>query len=231
MRSLAAVVILLSVASLAPAQAPPGGWPPPLPISAGPPPAPPIADGLPPRYETVAVYEEQPPAQAPGQQHWFALNLLGGQPSAVRVGVKVWSRPNNSLWLEAYTGSVLWDYMYGFGVRLQHTAWAFGNGDSILVSPGLGLHVLPDWYADVGHFNRRGRWVPGDSRYTHLFFLAGDVDVSWLHDFTPRCGFELGLKFGLAGRVGGTIGNCYPRELMWGNSLYPILGVYTGLRF
>src|SRR5437764_46372 len=116
--------------------------PPPLPS-----PVPPVPSGLPERYETTTIYE--PPPAAPGQQHWIAVNLLGGQPSLVRVGVKVWPRENNSLWLEAYSGSVLWDYVYGFGLRVQHTAWGFANGDSVLVSPGLGLHVLPDWYADL----------------------------------------------------------------------------------
>ena len=197
------------------------------PLTAGPPPAPPIDYGLP-----VQVVEAPPlPAVAPGQQHWIAVNLVGGQPSVARVGVKVWARENNSLWLEAYAGSALFDFMYGFGARVQHTAWAFRNGDSIMVGPGLGLQILPDWYADEGRYNRRGYWVPGGSHYTSLFFLAGDVDVSWLHDFTPRCGFELGLKFGLAGHLGGTIGKCYPRGVMWGKDLYPILGAYTGLRF
>jgi hypothetical protein len=212
---------------LPPPLPPATGWPQPLPTSAGQPPAPPVPSGLPERFETV--YE--PPPSAPGQQHWIALNLVGGQPSVARIGVKIWPRENNSLWIEAYTGSALWDYMYGFGFRVQHTAWGFTNGDSIFVSPGLGLQVLPDWYADLGRYNHRGRWVPGDSHYSSLFFLAGDIDVSWVHDFSPRFGFELGLKFGLAGRVGGTIGDCYPRNLMWGNSVMPILGAYTGMRF
>ncbi|MDB5306400.1 MAG: hypothetical protein JWO38_602 [Gemmataceae bacterium] len=224
-----AVVLLFVSASAAVAQDPPAaGWPTLLPITAGPPPAPPITDYLP-----VRVVEAPPsaPDRAPGQQHWVSVNLLGGQPSAVRAGVKVWARENNSLWLEAYTGSALYDYAYGFGARVQHTTWSFGTGDTIMVGPGVGGQVLPEWYADLGYRNRRGRWVPGDSHDSPLYFLTGDVDVSWLHDFTPRCGFELGLKVGLAARVGGTVGNCYPRDLMWGKSLYPIIGAYTGLRF
>ena len=210
------------------APTPGGGWPVSLPVTVGAPPAPPVADYLPAR-----PVEDSPvtPPQAAGQQHWISVNVLGGQPTAVRVGVKVWARENNSLWLEAYTGSALYDFMYGFGARVQHTAWSFANGDTIMVGPGLGGMVLPEWYADLGYRNGRGRWVRGDSHDSPLYFLTGDVDVSWLHDFTPRFGFELGVKLGLAGRVGGTVGNCYPHDLMWGTSLFPIAGVYTGLRF
>ena len=223
-----------------PAAAPnaaPREWPSPLPTVAPQPPVP-FPPGVPPPPPDVLVeFDERldilrgNPGLAPGQQHWLAVNLVGGQPSVVRAAVKVLPRPNNSLWVEAYAGSVLFEGMYGFGARLQHTAWGFRNGDTILVSPGIGLQIVPDWYADLGRRGRDGYWVPGGSHYSSLFFLAGDVDVSWLHDFGPRLGFELGLKVGLAGRVGGTVGRCYPRDVMWGKDLYPILALYTGLRF
>lgn len=228
----AVVAILICHATPGYTQEPPSsvpsgvGWPYP-PLTVGPAPAPPIDYGVP-----VRVIEAPPlPPAAPGQQHWISVNLVGGQPSVARVGVKVWARENNSLWLEAYAGSALFDFMYGFGGRMQHTAWAFSNGDAIMVGPGLGLQILPDWYADQGYYTRRGRWVPGNSHYSSLFFLAADVDVSWLHDFGPRFGFELGLKFGLAGRVGGTVGDCYPQDRMWGKNVFPIFAGFTGLRF
>jgi hypothetical protein len=216
--------------SAASAQQP--GWPSPLPVTvnqaqaAEPPPAAVAAPVAP-----VQVVESFEP---PGQQHWLAINFALGQPSYGRVGVKVWDRPNNSLWLEAYGGSSLYDAMYGFGARVQHTAWSFGNGDSVMLSPGLGLHILPDWYAvhEVTHYNRRrGYWTTGTGSASTLYFLAGDVDISWLHDFGPRFGFELGMKAGLAGRLGGTVGDCYPADAMWGKNVYPILAFYTGLRF
>ena len=209
--------------------APVGGWPSPLPITVGQPAAPPVADGVP-----VHVVEVNDAPSSGGQQHRFALNFALGQPSVARVGLKVLDRENNSVWLEAYGGSAIFDVMYGFGARLQHTAWNLGNGDSFMVSPGLGVQILPDWYASSTYYGRgpRGRWYTSEyGSYNSLYFLAGDVDFSWLHDFSPRFGFELGLKLGLAGRLGGTVGHDYPSGAMWGKSLYPIVAFYTGVRF
>src|SRR5690242_6785067 len=61
-----------------------------------------IPTGLPERMIPVL---ETPPTL--GQQHWVAVNLGIFQPFTGRVGVKVWPRANNSVWLEAYGGSVL----------------------------------------------------------------------------------------------------------------------------
>ena len=231
------LLVLLAQASSAVAQQP--GWPSPLPItsaqappstlpiSAGPAPVPPIPDGVPVRF--IEVMDE--PQDRGGQQHWLALNIALGQPSVGRVGVKVLNRENNSLWLEAYGGSALFDSMYGFGVRLQHTAWTLGNGDTFFISPGLGVHILPDWYASR-------IWRPSHYRYYQdyrdrnaLSYLAGDVDFSWLHDFSPHFGFELGLKLGIAGRFSGDVGDVYPSGVMWGRNLYPIVAMYSGFRF
>lgn len=198
------------------------------PITAGQPPAPPVATGLP---DQIVVEElpydlPDPPPVAAGQQHWVALNLGVFQPFAGRLQVKVLPRANNSIWAEVYAGGALYHEMYGFGGRLMHTAWDNDRGDAILVSPGLGLHVLPDWrYAREYH---RGYHV---DYLNTLYFLAGDVDVSWVHDFGPRFAFELGLKAGLAGRVGGQIGNHYPRSATFGKDVYPIFSLYSGLRF
>jgi hypothetical protein len=223
-----ALPVLFCCASVAAAQ-PANGWPSPLPITVGQAAQPPVADGVPVR---VVEYVEAP--MPGGQEHWLALNFTLGQPSTGRVGIKVLDRENNSLWLEAYGGSALYDAMYGFGARIQHTAWSFGHGDSFFISPGLGVHILPDWYAsqNVLHYNRRrGYWATSSSNYSTLYFLAGDVDFSWLHDFSPRFGFELGLKLGLAGRLGGRVGDDYPESAMWGKNLYPIVAFYSGLRF
>ena len=79
-----------------------------------------------------------------------------------------------------------------------------------------------------------GGWGWGYARdsYTNtLYFVAGDVDISWLHDFGPHFGFELGVKLGLAGRVSGDIGKYYPRSLMFGKDVYPIFAIYSGFRF
>jgi hypothetical protein len=188
----------------------------------------PIATGLP---ERTVLAVECPPPDAGGQQHWVSFNLGILQPFTGRVGVKVWPRPNNSLWLEAYGGSALFDAMYGFGVRVQHTARDFGPNDHLMVSPGLGLHVIPRWYTETKRYDPYYGYSVYDQSYNTLYYLAGDIDISWLHDFSPHFGFEFGIKVGIAGRLGGTVGRNYPRGVMWGKDLYPILSVYSGFRF
>ena len=183
------------------------------------------------------VYEVPPlppPAEAaPGQQHWVSLNLCVFQPFVGRVGVKVWPRANNSIWLEAYFGSALFDVMYGFGVRLQHTLFEFGGNDRIMLGPGVGVHILPNWlvYDKVPTRDPWGYSYYTDTYRNSVFYLVGDIDISWLHDFGPHFGFELGVKVGLAGRVGGTVGDNYPKFVMWGSNLYPIFSLYSGFRF
>jgi len=233
------LVIGVAPAALAqqPALAPPPGWPSPLPALYTQPPAPPAA---PPVAEPPAdpldgrlgTLRGELPTPAPGQQHWVAVNLIAGQPFAARVMVKVLPRENDSIWVEAYGGSALFDGMYGFGVRLQHTVWANDRGSRIMVAPGLGVHVMPDWwYYDQGPPRRRGGYFYDYAGRNPLVYAFGDVDVSWLYDFTPHVGFELGVKVGLAGRLSGRVGADYPRDVMWGKDLYPILAVYSGLRF
>jgi|GEM_PF-7126690 len=227
MRVLSLIVVVL-VAGRSTAQQ--AGWPSALPITVGQPAAPPVADGVPARVVEVV---EAPPV-SDGQQHRFALNFALGQPSVGRVGMRVLDLPRNSLWLEAYGGSALFDAMYGFGARLQHTAFTLGQGDAFFISPGLGLQILPEYYStrDTWRYNKhRGLWTHGTGFYSTLYYLAGDVDFSWVHDFTPRFGFELGMKLGLAGRIGGSLGDDYPSGVTWGKNLYPIVAFYSGFRF
>ena len=221
------------------AAAQPTPFPPPPDVGVPPPavvaPPNPIPTGLP---ERPAVVYELPPISPPlvagGQQHWVSVNLCVFQPFAGRLAVKVWPRVNNSLWLEAYYGSVLFDFMYGFGVRLQHTLFDFGGNDRIMLSPGLGVQILPNWLA-YDKVPTRDPWGYNyyywDSYYNSVFYVFGDIDISWLHDFSPHFGFELGVKVGLAGRVGGNLGNDYPRSVTWGSSLYPVFSLYSGFRF
>jgi hypothetical protein len=209
MRSLALVACLLLSPRVA-AQEPAAVWPYP-PLTSGPPPAEVVPPGLP----------ERPACDPPpnGQQHWFALNLTTLQPFTGRVQFKVLPRENNSVWLEAYAGSVLFDGMYGFGARVNRAARTWGRGDALMCSPGLGVHIIPSG----------GFW---GRRHSTLFYLAADVDVSWLHDFSPHFGFEVGVKAGIAGRVGGSWGgSARPDAVMFGRDFYPILSVYSGFRF
>jgi hypothetical protein len=187
--------------------------------------------------------EPAAPATAGQQQHWVAVNLLVLQPTVGRVQLKVWDRPQNSLWLEAFGGSSLFEVMYGFGARVQHTAAGGRNGDALFLSPGFGVHILPTYTASYGRYEQ---WSGGwnlfgsggggrsygyrETRQNSLAFLAADVDVSWVHDFHDHFAFELGCKLGLAFKIKGDIGEDRP-SLMSGDSVYPILAIYSGFRF
>ncbi len=231
-----ALVPLVFLAFAAPALGQqPGGWPYPALTTVAaqePAPLPPVAEvprpqpGGFPTYapeRPVPVEELPPPPRAEGQQHWVSLNLSVLQPFAGRLGVKVWSRPNNSVWLEASLGSVLFDFMVGLGVRVQHTARTFGSGGRLMASPGLGVHVLPSYSSGRGFFGTTGHSAG-------LTYLVADVDLSWLHDFGPHFGFEMGVKLGLGLKVAGRLDR-YPRGVMFGRDLYPILALYSGFRF
>ena len=233
-RTIGCCAFALLIAGPANAQQPPAApaWPSPLTLTVGEAQAAPVPSGLP---EQIVIADPAPPRlQELGQQHWVSLNLSVLQPLTARIGVKVLPRPNNSVWLETYIGSELVDFMYGFGVRVQHTSYTNGRGDALMVSPGFGLHILPSWYAS-GHASHYGYAEVYDpyrpSFYNSLYYLALDVDVSWLHDFGSHFGYEIGMKFGIAGRVGGTVGSHYPRALMFSKDVFPLLNFYSGLRF
>jgi hypothetical protein len=178
------------------------------------------------------------------QQHWVAFNLLAIQPTAARVQVKVWDRPQNSLWIEAFGGAAIASGMYGFGVRMQHTASGGRNGDALFFSPGAGMHIIPNYTAYYGRYETTswGGWsLFGNSNgataysYYHrkknsLAFIALDADISWVHDFDDHFAFELGCKIGVAFKVKGDIGEDRP-GLMFSDSVYPIIAFYSGFRF
>lgn len=241
MRTLAMAIVVVVAAPLS-AQPPVDSWPSPLilTVQADPAPASPIPQepavlqANPDDAAARLAALTEPPRTLNGQQHWIAVNFGVGQPSAARLGVKVLARENNSLWLEVYGGSALFNGMYGFGARIQHTALTLGNGDNFFISPGLGTHILPNWYDDDGMMSGHRHHHDGYGacgRFTTLYYLAADVDFSWLHDFTPRFGFELGAKLGVAGRLAGAVGDDYPSGTMWGRNFYPIATLYGGFRF
>jgi hypothetical protein len=199
-----------------------------VPAFADPPPAEPEPPGA------TEILIDPPPTRRPGQDHWVSLNLTTLQPFTGRLGLKVWPRDNGSLWLEAYGGSVLFAAMYGFGARLQYTALGTEHGDRLMVAPGFGAHILPQYrtYDRVAYTDPFGNPVYySDYRARSLTFLVADVDVSWMHDFSPNFGFEVGLKLGIAGRVGGQIGEDRVEWVMFGKNFYPVVSVFSGFRF
>lgn len=199
-----------------------------VPATADPPPAEPPPPGA------TEILVDPPPTRRPGQDHWVSLNLTTLQPFTGRVGLKVWPRENGSLWLEAYGGSVLFAGMYGFGARLQYTALGTEHRDRLMIGPGFGAHIIPQYhtYDVVPYTGPYGTMVPSAAwRARSLTFLVADVDVSWLHDFSPNFGFEVGVKLGIGGRVSGDIGEDRVEWVMFGKNFYPVVSVFSGFRF
>ncbi|MBY0230009.1 MAG: hypothetical protein K2W96_12065 [Gemmataceae bacterium] len=174
------------------------------------------------------------PDDAPvGQQHWVAVHLSLFQPTQLRVQATVARGERASLAVEAFGGSELVEFMYGFGGRLLWTALHDGVDDALMVSPGLGVHFLPE----KGRRFEYALWdglVYRNSPRTPRTYLAADVDISWVHQFAPHFAWEMGLKLGLAAKVGGEWGKDripVQRSLMFGKDLYPLANVFWGFRF
>jgi hypothetical protein len=161
-----------------------------------------------------------------GQQHGIAVNLSIFQPTVLRLEVPVYHQEKCTWLAELYGGSEFFDGMAGGGIRVQFTAGANAErGDAFLIGPGLGLHVLP------GHGSVFGGLVDGGfERTTVRTYLAGDVDFSWLHEFSSHFAYEIGIKLGLAGRLEGNSPD-YQRFLMFSKDFFPIINVFSGFRF
>jgi hypothetical protein len=153
----------------------------------------------------------------PGQQHLIGINLSIFQPTELRLQVAVSHQPTCTWLVEVFAGSELFDLMAGGGVRLQFTRDGNSRGDAFLLSPGLGIHVVPHSESTAG------------SRLTETF-AAADVDLSWVHDFSEHFGYELGLKLGIAGRLAGD-GDRPFTFTTFNKDFFPILNIYSGFRF
>lgn len=174
-----------------------------------------------------------PAAFAVGQDHWVAVNLSLLQPTQLRLQASVLRGERRSFAVEAFGGSELVEGMYGFGGRLLWTALHDGIDDALMISPGLGVHFLPE----KGRKWEYALWdgtVYRNSPRTPRTYIAADVDISWVHQYAPHFAWESGLKLGVAGKVGGTWGKDranVQRSLMFGKDCYPLLNVFWGFRF
>jgi hypothetical protein len=168
--------------------------------------------------------EQTPAVDAPlaiGQQHWLGLYLSILQPCVATVQVTFLRRGDVSFAGELYAGSELFEVMCGGGARAIWTAASNRRGDALLIKPGLGIHVLPQ---------RQAGFLGSGYEMTARTYLAADVEISWLHDFTDSFGWEMGVKLGLAGKVTGDWGTNNP-PLSFGNDAFPIFNVFWGFRF
>jgi hypothetical protein len=155
-----------------------------------------------------------------GLQHLVGLNLSIFQPTVLRLQMPLYFARSHTWLAEAYAGSELFDFMAGGGVRVQFTAASSpGRGDALIIAPGLGMHFLPATEGGLLSYQstRRG-------------YVAADVDISWLHDFGKRFGYELGIKLGVAGRMFGTSDDHNDFSL-FGSKGFPIINLFSGFRF
>jgi hypothetical protein len=140
----------------------------------------------------------------------FAVELLGGQASGVRLQVPV---------IPGDSGAVVAEGFYG---HLDHdlgSSWALGAGgrfiwsepldnwNSILIGPGVGVYF---------HLEDR-----------HLILLTPSLDVAWMHTLTPGIALELGVEAGLGV---GVAGRTKSGEDALGK-VTPLISGYVGLRF
>src|SRR5262249_6619356 len=138
-----------------------------------------------------------PPKPRVGQQHWFATHLSLLQPTTATLQLTLFRKGDVSYAAEVYAGSVLFEAMYGGGGRAIWTAADDGDADALLISPGVGVHILPA-HSSSHVFYSTYTFDPRVTRRDKTARAYGvfDVDISWLHEFAPHFAWEMGLKLG-----------------------------------
>jgi hypothetical protein len=173
-------------------------------------PAPTSADG---KIAVVVMPDALAKAQhLAGQDNWIAINIVAGSPSGVRLEAFPFTSGNFKVAIEGFVGEQRLSFAGGGGLRLQFRV--VGNArNALYVSPGVDLYVSPPSSQYFGH-------------YKTLYFVASDVDVSWVHEFSDHFAYELGLK------VGGSVEfNAPAYESLSGTAFVPDLAIFTGVRF
>jgi hypothetical protein len=147
-----------------------------------------------------------------GQDNWLAINFVAGNPMALRVEAFPFTGKNIKVGVEALVGEQAGSAAGGLGVRLQ-IRLAGNAHDAFYVSPGVDVYLSPPTTAGLGH-------------YESIYYVASDVDVSWLHQFTRHFGLELGVK------AGGEVALNAPAWLSTGHTaVLPELAIFAGFRF
>jgi hypothetical protein len=158
-----------------------------------------------------------------GQEHWLVVQFMLGTEAGIRFQLGFDHACDHTWAGELFLGAAATRFgvggVVGVGGRVHYT-WMSGRwSDALLVSPGIDVFVLG------GHDRRRGILEPEYPK-EDVLFLAPTVDISWLHDFTPHFGWELGLHVGLGV---GLAGRDYRGESA-GGMVTPLLSLYTGFR-
>jgi hypothetical protein len=159
-----------------------------------------------------------PPWHADGPDHFFGVQFLLGTETGVRLQFTFEQTCNRSWAAEIFLGGAATNFgdsgVIGGGVRVNYILNSGAWHDYLILSPGLDLMLLDE-----------GPHI--DQPYQSVLFLEPSVDLLWLHDFSPRFGWELGLHAGLGIGLTGRDENDRPA----GGKITPVLSVFTGLRF
>jgi hypothetical protein len=162
-----------------------------------------------------------------GQNAWVTLALQLGNFTGLRAQFIPFHGENFSVAVEGFAGaSFLPEIMpretFGGGVRVSFTAAADAEGnDALLVSPGVDFYFLN---------GTPGRGLSEYSGYGHVYYLATNADVSWVHQFSKHFAFELGARVGAAVAVNDGDPKRDELESLAGQ-VVPELGLFTGVRF
>jgi hypothetical protein len=156
----------------------------------------------------------------PGDSNWGALDLQLGNFAGLRAQLFLRDSGGVSPALEIFVGGSLsaagFGNTFGGGVHLPLTAISDRQNDALEVSPGVDLYVLLH-DARNEEFN-----TPQQS----VYFIATNLDVTWVHQMASHFGWELGARLGAATPISGVLNN---GERAAGH-VVPELGIFTGLR-
>lgn len=151
-------------------------------------------------------------ANAIGDDLWMGVNIVGGNPTGLRAEAYPIGGETLRLGFEGIGGEQMGSWAGGAGARIQ-IRLAGGERNAFFASPGVDVYFSPPQASGFGHYE----WI---------YYVATDLDVSWVHRFTRYFGFETGIK------AGGEIGLNAPSWLSLTHvAALPELGIFVGVRF
>jgi hypothetical protein len=160
----------------------------------------------------------------PGSENVAALNIMIGLVPAVRAEFLTRLDGGSFVGLEAFFGGggtqVGLATMVGGGLRLKIPVLSDHQNDVLFVSPGLDVFVVMK-----GQYTEDNAWYGGP--YSNVYFLAANVDISWLHEISKHFGFELGLQVGAGIAFAGQDGF----NRVAAGEIQPQVSLFTGFRF
>ena len=160
---------------------------------------------------------------------WLAVNFMVGNPVGLRVQAFAYASPVLRVGVEAMAAEMTGNpigiksefmspagpdgvYAGGAGLRVE-ILLASGRHNAFYLSPGVDVYVAPPTTHLMGH-------------YESIYYVASDVDATWVHKFSESFGMEIGVK------AGGQIALDTPSWMALSHeAIFPELAVFTGVRF